>query len=92
MSSFRLHLGRCWINALDELLKIGEHLSIEVPDKRAKARIKIFLLDKLVEQEVLPNEFFSDKDETSTAVSTHDTKLPAVSTVSLTFNNKRNCS
>lgn len=34
----------------DQLLKIAEHFRIEVPDKRAKARIKIFLLDKVVEQ------------------------------------------
>lgn len=37
----------------------------------------------------MPDEIFSDEDETSTAVSTHDTKPSAVSPVSLTFEQQK---
>ena len=47
----------------EQLLRIAEHYKIEVQDKRVKVKVKIFLMDSLVTQAVLPEEADTSEDE-----------------------------
>merc|ERR1712208_111033 len=73
----------------EQLFKIADYYSIEIPDKRSKDRVKIFLVDNLVAQKVLPEEEVPSDEDTQTETNARDGKTFSFSSGHLTFEQQK---
>ena len=73
----------------DQLVKIADYYNIEIPDKRTKVRIKLFLVDNLMAQQVLPDEEVPSEDDVQNEANAQDGKTFSFSSGHLSFEQQK---